>query len=263
MSDNDSFNPFVRNLIKKVDALRDERGYSVERMCELAGISTSTWGKIKGGLTQDPKILTLLGLAHCFDVSVSYLTGESEYKTIDNSIVLKELAKLGFSEEMVENLRVIKDTPNSAWSKYEFGLKRLLTNHFDEENLPLLFSIGKYLSILNATGKDLVETEDLQKLNYAINNPDLSTDVLKLQMQKLLDKRTEYNADALKGYWLQQTTYELQRIKKVIDIATEAVTESFSEKKTKKGAKAFLEKEFSEIGNEEKDVTLYTENELN
>jgi len=263
MSEENRFETFVLELVKRIHAVRRERNYSVERMCELANISPSTWGKLNGGITKDPKIDTIMSLAKALDVSVSYLIGETEYKTIDNGIVLKELAKLGFSEEMVENLRVIKDTPNSAWPMYEFGLKRLLTNHFDEEYLPLLFSIGKYLSILNATGKDLVETEELQKLNYAINNPNLSDDVLKLQMQKLLDKRMEYNADALKGYWLQQTTYELQRIKKVIDIATEAAAESFSEKKTKKGAKAFLENAFGEIGNEEKDVTLYTENDLN
>lgn len=254
---------FIETLIDRINTIREERGYSVEYMCNASEVATSTWGKLNGLITQDPKIGTVIRIAECLGVSVSYLIGETEYKTIDNGIVLKELADLGFSENMVENLRTIKDTPNSSWSMYKFGLKCLLTNYFNEEKLPLLHSIGKYLFILNATGKDLVETEELKKLNYAINNPDISDESLKLQIKKLLDGRMEYDADALKGYWLQQTTYELQRIKKVIDIATEVVTDSFSEKKTQKGAKAFLENAFSEIGNEEVDITLYTEKELN
>ena len=87
---------FIETLIDRINTIREERGYSVEYMCNASEVATSTWGKLNGLITQDPKIGTVIRIAECLGVSVSYLIGETEYKTIDNGIVLKELADFIF-----------------------------------------------------------------------------------------------------------------------------------------------------------------------
>ena len=227
MSNYGNYTPIINRIIEVVDEERERCKHSNERMCALAGISPSTWGKIKGGLTENPKLDTLMRLAHYTNTSVAYLVGESKYKKVDNDIILKELKDLGFSESMVTNLRDVKENSSKEWSTCKVGLTCLFDRFFKEDNLPLLLAIGKYFSILNETGKDLVSSEDLQKLEYAINS-DISEDAIKIQIETLLKGRGHYEAEDFKTHWLQQVTFELQRISAEMDKAIKEKSEEIS-----------------------------------
>lgn len=262
MSNYGDYTPIIKRIIELVDEETDRCGHSYEKMCEYTSISPSTWGKIKGGLTQNPKVDTLMSLARYTNTSVAYLVGESKYKKVDNDIILKELTDLGFSESMVANLRRAKESSGKAWAIYKVGLICLFERFFKEENLPLLFAIGKYFCTLNETGKDLVSSEELQRLDYAINSTEISKDAIKLQIETLLKGRKHYESEDLKAHWLQQVTFELQRISVEMNKAIEEKADEISKVNTQKGMIKYMEEKFNQTISEEQDIIFYPEKEL-
>jgi transcriptional regulator with XRE-family HTH domain len=66
----------LRALGKRVRELRQERGYSQEKLAELAGIHENHVRRIEGG-TANPSYLVLLKLARALGTSPGDLVGSS------------------------------------------------------------------------------------------------------------------------------------------------------------------------------------------
>ena len=249
-------------IISLVDAKREELNQSYEQMCQSAGIAISSWNKIKGGITQLPNTETLRRLANYLDVSVAYLIGETKYKQIDNDIILKELADIGFTEKMVENLKITKEKAGNEWYIYETALKSLFDNLFEAETLHIMYCIGKYMSANSYVERTAILTEDLNKLEYALENNDISNEALKNQIQEVLNGKNNLTSEEQQGYWLLQITHELQNCRTKFNNFLNSYAKAFVESgMTEKEMKKELEERFDTLGEKTMDVIFSPEKE--
>jgi len=63
--------------LKNLSKIRNEKGWSQERLAQEAGISYNTLIKIERKGIKNPKIETVIKLATALNVSVDYLIGKS------------------------------------------------------------------------------------------------------------------------------------------------------------------------------------------
>lgn len=61
------------NISDNIKKLRQERGYSLEKIARLADLSLNTVVKIESGANKNPTIDTLIKIAKALDVDVDHL----------------------------------------------------------------------------------------------------------------------------------------------------------------------------------------------
>ncbi len=237
-------------------------GFTIQKLTDYTGVSSSSWAKLLSGETINPKLDTLEILAGFFGVTVSYLIGESECRQLDIQAGMDIMEKLGFTEDMIATLKIVKENSGDKWRIYTEGLEYLLTDFMEDNTLPLLYSIGDYLSNLPSTGKNIVNSEDLKRLEYALEDNSISNESIKKQIAELIKRKEEYSIENLESYRFQQVTYELQKIRERQTKGMIEVIKLMSGKKTKKGLTKMLEDGFEYSGNKPMDVTFFSEKEL-
>ncbi|MBK5077276.1 helix-turn-helix transcriptional regulator [Lactococcus lactis] len=144
------------NFSKRVRDLRSEAGYTQAKLGELVGVSTSTIRKYETNKGK-PKTKNLEKIAAVFNVSVSYLLGETDTRTPSNldkiDILSQRLKKLriesGYTQkEIAQKLGIT----GSGYSKYGNGT---------EINLPRTERLLKLAEIFNVSVSFLLgETDD-------------------------------------------------------------------------------------------------------
>lgn len=63
----------MSNIDKNLRALREEKGYSQEKLARLADVANNTIIKIEAGKNQNPTLITLKKIAKALEVSVDNL----------------------------------------------------------------------------------------------------------------------------------------------------------------------------------------------
>ena len=61
------------NISDNIKKLRQEKGYSLEKIARLADLSLNTVVKIESGVNKNPTIDTLVKIAKALNVDVNYL----------------------------------------------------------------------------------------------------------------------------------------------------------------------------------------------
>ena len=63
----------LNNISDNLGKLRSKRGYSLEKIARLAGLSLNTIVKVENGANQNPTIETLTRIANALEVKVDNL----------------------------------------------------------------------------------------------------------------------------------------------------------------------------------------------
>ena len=77
----DSVSPFLRKVGARVKGLREQRGWSQERLAEVAGITLNYVGNLERG-EQGPSLHILVRLARALGIDVPTLLAEFGHETI-------------------------------------------------------------------------------------------------------------------------------------------------------------------------------------
>ena len=250
---------------ERFSELANEKGLAEmtkEEKATATGLSASGIKKIEDGESKLPSVETLLKLSDYFGVSVSYLIGESDYKTPQVHAYTDVFNRFGFTEEMVETLEDISTKPPQEKYIYGQALKWLLGNNEDNStDYPLLYSIGAYLNRLPNTNKRVsVLAHDIENLKYAITLDNLKLEDLIATVDVLLQSETDYSDSEMDAYLLDNVMQELKAVRK--DFVT-ATTTYFCETKKKVHTaakmKETLENCAETAGDKQMDILFYEE----
>lgn len=99
----------MKSVGRKLQHLRDNRGYTQEQIAEKIGISTSFYANLERG-NKGMSIFVLRELAEVFDVSVDYLLSiEREEVSIGNIEAMLKKTSPAFVSSMEQLVRVCKE----------------------------------------------------------------------------------------------------------------------------------------------------------
>jgi transcriptional regulator with XRE-family HTH domain len=72
--------------------LRKDKGLTQEELSKVSGVSLPTISRYEGGTRDEPKLTIMKQLANYFDVSIDYLSGDSDIK--DRNFSSAELLRI-------------------------------------------------------------------------------------------------------------------------------------------------------------------------
>ena len=219
---------------ERFNELAKEKGfYDMSRAdkAKAIGLSASGIAKIEGDGTKIPSVETLFKLSEYFGVSVSYLIGESNSKSLQMESDKAVFDKFDFSEEMVQTLQNITAKPIVERNIYRQALRWLLGNKGDNNtDYPLLYSIGTYFNRLHTSGRKTVNTTDLENLKYAITLDNLKLEDLIATVEVMLQSENDFTNEEMDAYLLDNIMQELKIIRKDLVEQSETIFKSFNEK---------------------------------
>lgn len=117
MSDIAKFRKILENLM-------EEKNINQITLANLAKLSPSTITRCFTG-KKFPDVETLLKISRIFNVSISYLIGETDVRNADDTAIG---LKFDIDDNVIENLKEIKKTNEKFENKYNDILGELLTN---------------------------------------------------------------------------------------------------------------------------------------
>lgn len=179
-------------------------------------LKSTTLKSYYDGIGSNPSLENLLTLAEFFDVSVSYLIGESDIRKPEYQD-LEVFEKYGFDKETLESLIAISEKPLVEKRKYLSALNFLLMDYYETSDFPVLYFIGEYLTRIFKTGKNIVDLGGLSELKGELEKekPDFNS-ILKLS-KDIIESAEPYSIEELDTYYLSQITSYLKQIRKWFD----------------------------------------------
>ena len=90
-------------LVKNLKSLRNERGWSQEKVGQMVHKSRQAINGYENGV--EPPLSTVIALADVFGVSVDYLLGRSDFRSVDNEYISRET---GLSDDSIQQLKAWK-----------------------------------------------------------------------------------------------------------------------------------------------------------
>lgn len=171
-----------KNFSKILNELIDEKKLTDTTVAKKASIDRGRLGDYKKG-TARPSLETCIKLANHFNVSISYLLGETKIRKADN-IVIGE--RLGIDDQAIQNIESIKRFNQTFANRYNDIFSDIFTN------------VDLYKNVVN--GID----EMLQYKFDKINSPTIPKEKLNLEhytellaCQKFLERYHIYNEKKL------------------------------------------------------------------
>lgn len=118
-------NVTIKKFCDRLKVLIDEKGLSISKIAKEAGVSRETLERYKNNFEQSPKFENVIALANYFNVSVSYIIGETDIRNVEDMEIGN---KLGIDHKTMENLRKIKDINSKYNNYYKDLLSEVITN---------------------------------------------------------------------------------------------------------------------------------------
>jgi len=107
----------MENLFgKRLKELRLEKGITQEELSGITGVSFPTISRYKNGHRDEPGLSVLKKFANYFDVSIDYLSGDSNIK--DKDFTPNEIAKI-FNKLGDEEKRILMDLAKNLLKRGE------------------------------------------------------------------------------------------------------------------------------------------------
>ncbi|MCM1365320.1 MAG: helix-turn-helix transcriptional regulator [Faecalibacterium sp.] len=98
-------------MIKNLKKLRTEKGISQQQLADIIGVSQQSVNKYENH-NSEPELAVLINMANCFNTSVDYLIGNSEF---DHVIEVLHPYDLNQEEiQLVEQYRILSDTEKES-----------------------------------------------------------------------------------------------------------------------------------------------------
>lgn len=177
---------------ERIKQLREQKGWTQNKMASILGISKSTYVKYERG-EREPRYGTLVALSELFQVSIDYLLGKSETDNIFKEEIDKAYRYIS-SDEFLQEHNGYANSINKLISNY----LRLLYISNNDPMLDLLYVITKIeecLIELYTTGlhifcyeKWALEDAEYKEVVDSPNNEDLINFISKSQeVQKYLN----------------------------------------------------------------------------
>lgn len=165
---------FFMKFFERLQELRSENKYTQKELATILGISYQSLQKYEKGINK-PRVIHLIKLASIFNVSVSYLIGESNKrhssKTADPKVLSKRLKELrsesGYTQQELAELVGIT---GSGYSNYGSG---------KEQTLPRLDRLEMLADVFNVSISYLLGETDTRP-SLGRNNPNTFPERLKL-----------------------------------------------------------------------------------
>jgi len=251
---------------ERFNELASEKGFSSMTKADKAkvtGLSASGIAKIEGNGTKLPSVETLLKLSEYFGVSVSYLIGESDSKSLQMESDKAVFDKFDFTEEMVQTLQNIAAKPIGERNIYRQALRWLLGNKGDNNtDYPLLYSIGTYFNRIHTPGRKTVDTTDLENLKYAITLDNLKLEDLIATVEVMLLSENDFTSEEMDAYLLDNIMQELKSIRKDFVEQSELMFKLLNEKHHSPAKlKETLENVTEKMGDKEIEAKFYQYNQ--
>lgn len=199
-----------KNFSKILNELMDEKDLTDTTVAKKASIDRGRLGDYKKG-TARPSLETCIKLANYFDVSISYLLGETEVRKADN-ITIGE--RLGIDDQAIQNIESIKRFNQTFANRYNDIFSDIFTN------------VDLYKNVING-----IDEMSQYKLDKA-KNSNTPKEKLKLEhytellaCQKFLEVYHIYNAKKLFAQGLVNLSKEnLLKIQNELEIQHKKVT---------------------------------------
>lgn len=168
---------------KVLDELMQEKDLTNTALSEKVKIDRTTIGKYRNGDTF-PEVDNCIKLANYFDVSISYLLGETKVRKADN-IVIGE--RLGIDDQAIQNIESIK-----------IFNQKFDNNQYNDIFSDIFTNIDLYKNVVNGINEilqyrlDKIESSTTEKEKLKLEH---YTELL--ACQKFLELYHEYNAKKL------------------------------------------------------------------
>ncbi|WP_232841811.1 helix-turn-helix domain-containing protein [Caldicellulosiruptor acetigenus] len=134
------------NLFRfRLKELREEKNISRSDLAEILGVSTQTIANYENG-HREPNFDTLLKIAEYFDVTVDYLVGRSDYRTVEEQISKRSK----FEKTVGESLKEAIMTKKLKGVRWDEKLEKEIGDIIEEHIEPLLNDMAMvyFLSVL-------------------------------------------------------------------------------------------------------------------
>ena len=228
---------------KKSEAKKNNQNYSFNHLGDYFGIdsklkSTTLHGYYDGS-SKNPTLENLKELANYFGVSVSYLIGESDIRSLDYQSDYEVFEKYGFSADTMRSLISISQKEKNVSLRYKKALEYLLTDFWGNDSYPILLYVGEYLLRIRGTGQNIVNSTDLDILKDRLNCDKPNYKEVMSTLNSIIENSEPYSTDELDMYLLTQITSYLRELRKFFD---EEQSKKFEELKQK--SPVYVEKIF-------------------
>ena len=195
-----------------------------------------------------PKIEVIAKLAAYFQVSMQYLSGESDVRNADVNAILKSKQEKGLTETIIESIEDISNLKDS--STYMAGLEYLLDDiqgSKDDTRQPyhLLYLIGKYFTFVRGIQQSVVSPADIEEIRTILSRQSITQATMKDVLKRVSSTSMTQETDPSLHY-LAEITEELKTVRAYIDRTQKAVFEVLMEEYKKLNGEEDLDIELSE-----------------
>lgn len=179
-----------------------------------------------------PKIEVITKLAAYFQVSMQYLSGESDVRNADVNAILKSKSAIGIVDVVIENVMAINDftTRSTYITGLEYLLQDIQGDRKDDTRQPyhLLYLIGKYFTYLHGLRQSVVSPADIKDLQLILSRQNVTPATMKDMLEKISSSSTDQESDPSLQL-LNEIMDELKVVRSHIDQMQEVVLKALVE----------------------------------